>query len=646
MAFKEVVGSEDEFYEYVLKNNPNANIELVKKAYRFTQKAHEGQKRKSGEDYFVHPLGVARILVSLKADTATICTALLHDTVEDTSTSLETVEKEFGEEIRDLVEGVTKIPYDQFETIEQGKAENMRKLLLAMTNDVRVMLTKLADRLHNMRTLSSFRDDKRKRIAKETLEIYAPIAHKLGVWRIKGELEDLSLRYLDFDTYLRIKEQIAEKRDQREKVTQKIVKALREEFEKNNLDVDVYGRAKYFYSIYKKMLDKNKKIDQIYDLLAIRLITKSIEDCYSALETVHNLFEPDLTRLKDYIAHPKSNGYKSLHTTVKYENKLLEVQIRTEEMHHISEEGVASHWRYKGTERDKKFDQKVEWTKQILEWKRKSSNAIDFVETLRVDLFENEIIVFTPKGDPISLPEDATVIDFAFAVHTDVGLKCSKAKVAGKIVPLDHNLKSGDLVEIITANNAKPTRAWLSFAITTKAKSKIRQLLGIDVEHKPKQARKRYAQKIQEQFTFNPSEYLKVEGKHAQIKLSKCCEPQIHDDVKGFYAKDGKISVHKESCVNVATLDGQKEAVLVWNEPEDLNWRKLRIYVSDKPGVLVEVLDLLAKAGVDVRSVTSRAKKTNVMLSVKIDMDSVIDLESILSNILALDDVTDVRAEV
>ncbi|RME78459.1 bifunctional (p)ppGpp synthetase/guanosine-3',5'-bis(diphosphate) 3'-pyrophosphohydrolase [Candidatus Woesearchaeota archaeon] len=646
MAFKEHIGSEQDFYDYVKEHNPHANIDLIKKAYHFASQAHEGQKRSTGEDYFIHPLSVARILAGMRADTATICAALLHDTVEDTSTSLDKVRKEFGDEIATLVEGVTKTPYDKFATKEEGQAEYIRKLLLAMTNDVRVMLIRLADRLHNMRTLSAFRDEKRKRIAKETLEIYAPIAHKLGVWRIKGELEDLSLRYIDFDTYLRIKEQIAEKRDQREKVAQKIVDEIKYAFKKENLEAEIYGRAKYFYSIYKKMLNKKKEIDQIYDLIAIRIITKSIEECYTALQIVHNLYEPDLERLKDYIAHPKPNGYRSIHTTVKYNQKRLEVQIRTEEMHHIAEEGVAAHWRYKGTERDKKFDQKIEWTKQILDWLRKSKNAVDFVETLRVDLFENEIIVLTPKGDPISLPEDASPIDFAFAVHTDVGMKCSKAKVNNKIVPLDYKLKSGDVVEIITSNKATPSRAWLNFVLTTKARSKIRQALGIDAEHNPKQARKRREQKIQESFKVNPAQYLKIEGKQATLKLAKCCEPQIHDDIRGFYAKDGKISVHKESCANIAALEGQKEAKLIWQEPEDLNWRKLRIYVSDRPGVLVEILDLLAKENVDVRSVTSRARKTNVLLTVKIDMDSVKDLNSVLAKISDIEDVQAVKAEV
>ena len=401
----------EEFMELVRQNNPRADMDKIAKAYMFAEKAHEGQKRSSGEAFFAHPSEVARILLTLKADTATICAALLHDTVEDTSTSLGIVRKDFGEEVAGLVEGMTKISGKNFGTKEEYNAENLRKILLATTKDIRIILIKLADRLHNMRTLATFRPDKRKRIAKETLEIYAPIAHKLGMWKTKGELEDLSLRYLDYDTYIRLKEEIAEKRAEREKIASMLVDNIRQSIQKKGIKADVVGRAKYFYSIYKKMKKKQKEFDQIYDLIAIRIIVNTIPECYKALEVVHTLFEPQLERFKDYIQHPKANGYQSIHTSVRYKKKIIEVQIRTKEMHSIAEEGIAAHWKYKGTEKDKAFDRKIMWLKQILEWLRQSKNATEFVETLKIDLFENEMIVLTPKGDPISLPDGATPVD-------------------------------------------------------------------------------------------------------------------------------------------------------------------------------------------------------------------------------------------
>ncbi|MBU2561377.1 MAG: bifunctional (p)ppGpp synthetase/guanosine-3',5'-bis(diphosphate) 3'-pyrophosphohydrolase [Nanoarchaeota archaeon] len=640
MAFESQPITFEEFVGLVRDNNPNADFVKIEKAYRFAEKAHKGQKRAAGEDFFIHPSEVARILIHLKADTATICAALLHDTVEDTSTSLDIVRKEFGSEIADLVEGVTKITGQWFESKEEYKAENLRKILLATTKDMRVIMIRLADRLHNMRTLATFRADKRKRIAQETMEIYAPIAHKFGMWKLKGELEDLSFRYLDYDTYVRLKEKIAEKRAEREKATIHVVDTIRNSLSEKGIDSEVVGRAKYFFSIYKKMIKKQKDFDQIHDLIAIRIVVNTIPECYRSLEVIHTLFEPQLERFKDYIQHPKANGYQSIHTSVKYRNKIVEVQIRTHEMHAIAEEGVAAHWRYKGTEKDKAFDRKIMWLRQILEWLRKSKNATEFVETLKIDLFENEIIVLTPKGDPISLPEGATPVDFAYAVHTSIGNHCSKAKVNDRIEPLDYRLNSGDVVEIVTQNNARPSRNWLNFVVTSKAKSKIRSYLGIEVDHRAKEARK---EEVKEELRMPLQNYIIVEGKKAPIRMSKCCEPRLGDPIVGLYTKEGKITVHKEGCVNIHAVDESKRVRLSWAEPEDQNVRKLRVYVSERPGILADLLNLLATEKVNVKSVNTRVKKKKIMLTFKIESKDNSVVKDIAEKLRKIKDVTDIK---
>ncbi|MBW2972391.1 bifunctional (p)ppGpp synthetase/guanosine-3',5'-bis(diphosphate) 3'-pyrophosphohydrolase [Candidatus Woesearchaeota archaeon] len=640
MAFESKPITFEEFIGLVKEHNPNADLHKLEKAYRFAEEAHKGQKRSSGEDFFIHPSEVARILVHLKADSATICAALLHDTVEDTSTSLATVKKEFGSEIADLVEGVTKISGQRFDTKEEYKAENLRKILLATTKDVRVITIRLADRLHNMRTLATFRPDKRKRIALETMEIYAPIAHKLGMWKIKGELEDLSFRYLDYDTYVRLKERIAEKRVEREKSTAKVVEMIDDALKQQGISSEVVGRAKYFFSIYKKMTKKEKSFDEIYDLIAIRIVVNTIPECYKALEVIHTMFEPLLERFKDYIQHPKANGYQSIHSAVRYKNKIIEVQIRTHEMHAIAEEGVAAHWRYKGTEKDKAFDRKIMWLRQILEWLRKSKNATEFVETLKIDLFENEIIVLTPKGDPISLPEGATAVDFAYAVHTSIGNHCAKAKVNDRVEPLDHRLNSGDVVEIMTSRNSTPSRSWLNFVTTSKAKSKIRSFLGIEVEHRPKELRR---EGEHEELRMPLQNYIRIEGKTAPLRMSKCCDPKLGEPIVGLLTKEGKITVHKSGCVNIHAVDRSKQVGLSWVKPEELKVKKLRVYVSDRPGILADLLNMLATEKVPVKSVNTRVKKKKIMLTFKIDVDGDGRLKDIAEKLQKIKDVSDIK---
>ncbi len=642
MAFQNKTITYEEFLELVRKNNPNANIDLIAKAYKFSERAHKGQRRSSGEEFFEHPVETARILINMRADTVSICAALMHDIVEDTNVSTDKVREEFGEEVATIVEAVTKIKDRQFPSKEEWKAENLRKLLFATTKDVRVVLIKLADRLHNMRTIATFRPEKRKRIAQETLEIYAPIAHKLGLWRIKGELEDLSLRYLDYDTYKILREQIQGTRAQREAITAEIVSNIQSALKEKGIEAEVLGRAKYFYSIYKKMIKKQREFDQIYDLIAIRIIVDSIPECYKVLSVIHSVYEPQLDRFKDYIQHPKANGYQSIHTAVLYEGKMLEVQIRTREMHYIAEYGIAAHWAYKDIEEDSvsNFDRRIIWLRQILDWLHKSKDAKSFVENLKIDLFENEIIVMTPKGDPISLPERATPIDFAYAIHSRLGDQCSKAKVNGSIVTLDYQLHSGDIVEIITQNNAKPSRNWLNFVVTAKARNKIRHALGMIADT---QQRKHKGAKDEEEKT-NILEHIDFVGKPSLLKISKCCEPKVGDPIVGFYTKDGKVTVHKKDCINVHTLDPDKKVDLRWKSKEE-DFRKIKVFVSETPRILAELLKLLSSEKMVVSSVNTRMRKKRVLLSFKVKDAGQEKLDKVAELMKAFPEVEEIRID-
>ncbi|MEM4397835.1 MAG: RelA/SpoT family protein [Candidatus Woesearchaeota archaeon] len=612
-----------------------ADLKLIEKAYNFARKAHEGQKRESGKDYFEHPVSVAKILLEFKPDTDTICAALLHDIIEDTEYTVETLKKEFNEEIAKLVEGETKTEKAIFESAEEYTAENWRKILLATTKDFRIILIKLADRLSNMRTLKYLREDKQKRIAKETLEIYAPIAHKLGLYNLKGELEDLSLRFLEPEIYQYIKNKVNEKRAEREKKAEKIMEMIKKRLNEQKIDyIEVSGRAKYFYSIYKKMILEKKSFEELYDLIAIRIIVKTIPDCYRVLAEIHQLWKPVPGRFKDYIAVPKSNGYQSLHTDVVTPfNTLCEVQIRTLEMHHVARYGVAAHWRYKGTERDKEFDKRIAWLEQVLEWKKNAPS--EFLDSLKVDLFEKEIVVFTPKGDPIILPENSTPVDFAFEVHSKIGESCSKAQVNNKLVPLDYKLKSGDVVYIITNPNAKPSRNWLSFVITNKAKQKIRSLLGLEIERDPKQLR--------EEQKINLVKYLATNEK-GQLKLSKCCNPEFNEPIVAYRMKDGTISVHKEKCPNIHALDKTKKVSVSWNVPKE-QIKTINIYVEDKIGIVEKILNNLKDFKINVLSINLKPHKKTILIALKIKAESQEELKNTMDIIKKIEHVTNVQEE-
>lgn len=466
-----------ELLSKVCEYMPEADIDMITRAYNLCKESHEGQFRNSGEKYYIHPLKVAIILADLNMDDITLTAALLHDVLEDTDVTYETLVSEFGEEVANLVDGVTKLKKLQYKSKQESQAENLRKMVLAMAKDIRVIIIKLADRLHNMRTLEYMNEEKKKEKAIETLEIYAPLAHRLGISRIKWELEDLALRYLDPKGYYDLVEKVNKRRKEREEYIQRIIKELDQSLEEMNISREISGRPKNFYSIYKKMYYQNKNFDQIFDLTAIRVIVDTIKDCYAVLGIVHTMWKPIPGRFKDYIAMPKPNMYQSLHTTViGPEGEIFEVQIRTWDMHKTAEYGIAAHWKYKeGTGKSDNFDQKLTWLRQLMEWQKDLKDPKEFMETLKLDLFTDEVYVFTPKGDVINLPSGSTPIDFAYRVHTAVGNSCIGAKVDGRIVPLDYKLKNGNIVEILTSPNSSPSRDWLKIVKSSQARSKIRQ---------------------------------------------------------------------------------------------------------------------------------------------------------------------------
>ncbi len=460
------------------------DIDLIRRAYALARAAHAGQKRKSGDDYITHPVAVAAILADLGMDASTLAAALLHDVVEDTGVTLEDIHEEFGEEIASLVDGVTKLHIVDHlpRARERENAESLRKMFLAMINDVRVVLIKLADRLHNMRTLQSMPRERQRAIAQETLEIFAPLANRLGIWQLKWELEDLSFRYLNPEKYREIASKLQQKRSERERYVQQVVEILRDALEKAGISAEVYGRPKHIYSIWRKMQRKGVDVDKIYDILAVRVLVRTVPECYQALGVVHQLWTPIPHEFDDYIARPKDNMYQSLHTAVVGPNGYpLEVQIRTYEMHRNAEYGIAAHWRYKepGVKRDLDFENKIAWLRQLIEWRQELTDATEFVDSLKTDVFQDRVYVFTPKGDIIDLPAGATPVDFAYHVHTEVGHRCRGARVNGRIVPLNYQLQSGDQVEIITAKKGGPSRDWLNphlgYVKTARARNKIRQ---------------------------------------------------------------------------------------------------------------------------------------------------------------------------
>jgi len=619
--------------------DPNIDLTLLEKAYEFAKKYHKGQKRASGEKYIQHPLNVAYILAEHKLDITSMTAALLHDVVEDTDATLDQVRNEFGEDVAKLVEGVTKIRKIKEISHEEYHSETIRKVMLASAKDIRVILIKLADRLHNMRTLGPFREEKQKRIARDAMQIYAPIAYKLGINSIKSEIEDLAFGILDAEAYDDIVKNMESTKKERKKQIIKVKSLIEKELKKHRIQAKVTGRSKHFYSIYKKMIKRGKSISEIFDLTALRIITNNVKDCYEVVGIIHNLWTPIPKEFDDYIATPKMNMYQSLHTVVVgADGKALEFQIRTDEMHKVAEDGIAAHWRYKGVYGDREFDQKMSWMKEILEWQKDSKDAKEFMEMLNVDFFEDEIFAFTPRGKVIQLPTGASVIDFAYAVHSDVGDKSIAAKINGHFVPLRTLIKNGDQVEVITSKSQHPSRNWIKFAKTSKARSKIKKFVRTTQNMPIK--RFDIPQEIEkelEEWIIDVDNMVKP-----KIKLSKCCHPLPGDEILGFATRTDKVIVHKADCklakkdkrgtrqkmVNVRWLDSVGSKV------------DLKVVAINRLGIFAEILNTMVSLNTSIKSAKVRSvDDEKIQGSFDVEITSLEDLQKLIERIKRIKDI-------
>ena len=513
-----------ELMKKLRENRPNDDLDLVKRAYEFSQKHHAGQSRASGEPYLVHPLEVGNVLADMKMDSVSIAAGLLHDSVEDTSVTTVEIAQEFGEQVAHIVEGVTKISKIDFSSREEAQAENLRKMMLAMVDDIRVVLIKLADRLHNMRTLEHLDPERQQKIARETLDIYAPIAHRLGMGKIRGELEDLAFQYVDPISYNQVKEAIESRRKEGEAFLAEVQGIIEQKLKENKIQARVEARIKRIFSIWQKLQRQHISVDQIYDMFALRIITQSETDCYAVLGIIHNQWRPVPGRIKDFIAIPRNNFYKSLHTTVISEKgHAFEVQIRTEEMHKMAEEGIAAHWKYKDGPVSARDEQRLAWLRQVVEWQRDIKNSGEFLATLKIDLYPEEVYTFTPKGKIVVLSRDATPVDFAYTVHTEVGNTCVGAKVNGRIVALRYKLRSGDIVEILTQPGHHPSRDWLQFTKSSRARQKIKHWLNVHQRERAIEIGRKLIEKEARKYrismkSLNDAELMKVSNENGLAK--------------------------------------------------------------------------------------------------------------------------------
>ncbi|MHB8846572.1 MAG: RelA/SpoT family protein [Nitrospirota bacterium] len=687
----------EDIVERLQRNNPEADVDLVRRAYIFSAKAHQGQLRLSGESYLIHPLDVAKILSELKLDPATVAAGILHDTIEDTTSTLEEVRSHFGDEVAKLVDGMTKLSRMELQSREEREAQNFRKMIVAMSNDIRVILIKLADRLHNMRTLSFLPPEKQKRTAQETLDIYAPLANRLGIQKFKTELEDLSFRYLHPEEYREIADKVSQKRMERQKYIDELIEIVKRQLAEHGYKGEVKGRPKHFYGIWQKMQKQGISFDDVYDLIAVRIITDSKVNCYAILGLIHSLWTPVPGRFKDFIGVPKSNLYQSLHTTViAPKGERVEFQIRTEEMHRLAEEGIAAHWRYK------------EKSAMSL------TDAKEFMDTVKGDLFPDMVYIFTPKGDVRELPQGSTPVDFAYAVHTDIGHQCVGAKINGKIVPLKHVLHNGDRIEIITQTGHTPSRDWLKFVKTSKARTRIKAWVKTEERRRSILLGKELLEKDLRKHDLNPSKIFKSDDIHRVahelsnntvddmlaaigygkvsahmvanklapdrphveplpkkpvkkpapekkgaggmnisgmdsmlFHLSKCCNPVPGDRVVGFITRGRGISVHTLDCPNVSdlALDRERVVEVSWgNFQPTAHAVKISVKTQDKPGLLANVSSSISAAEANItHAEVTTDKDKQATLNFTIDIKDVEHLNRIIKSISTVDGVLDVR---
>lgn len=683
----------DGFLGWIRANVPYAEGALLRQAFDFAEVAHRGQRRRSGDPFLSHGIEVARILACLRLDPVTIAGGLLHDVVEDTPVTLEDVERSFGREIRNLVDGVTRIGGIAFSSREREQIENYRKMLLSMARDIRVILIKLADRLHNMRTLEYLDPPDRRRIARQTLDVYAPLAHRFGIGMIKWELEDLAFKNLEPEVYREIADRIALSREEREEYIAEVVTPVAEALDEQGIRAEVSGRPKHFFSIYRKMRSQDKGLEEIYDLLAVRVICRTVPDCYHALGVIHTLFTPVHERIKDYVATPKMNMYQSLHTTVIGPRKhVVEFQIRTVEMHQTADYGIAAHWRYKEGGTDRELDEQMQWLRHVLDWQKDLTDPKEFMSFLKLDLFHHEVFVFTPRGELKRMPRGSTPIDFAFEVHTEVGLHTAGAKVNGRMVPLKCELKSGDTVEILVSPSARPSRDWLKIARTSRARSKIRRWLRSEgLEHSVAAGRrllrevlrKRHLpqpspqdlKRLAERQGFEESTHLlasigagdltarqvverlfgrETRGpaavpagetkRHARgvrvagsdsvlVRFANCCQPVPGDPIVGYITRGRGITVHREDCHNTFLISREPERRVdaEW-APTDGDRYPVRIVVrgEDRQSLLADLSKAISDQGTNILSVSISSDASTFNGSLLVEVEGVEHLERVL----------------
>ena len=695
----------------VLQENKYSQKDIaeIERAFEYSNKKHEGQYRVSEEPYIVHPVEVAKILTSLKLDKNTIIAALLHDIIEDTGTPPEEIEEKFSKDVLNLVEGVTKLGKYQFKSKEERQAENFRKMFIAMANDVRVIFLKLADRLHNMRTLSYMAQNKQQRIAQETLDIFAPLANRLGVGKIKAELEDLSLRYLHPDKYFEIAQLVAQKKAERDLTVKLLIDKIGANLKQNGIRAEITGRAKHYYSIYNKMKRLNVAFHNLYDITAVRVIVDTEKECYEVLGVIHSQFKPIPGRFKDYIAMPKSNLYRSLHTSVLGpRSKPLEVQIRTKEMHEVAEFGVAAHWKYKekgSTKAESASDLQFAWMRKLAEMEQESKDAGDYVEKVKIDLFSDQVFAFTPMGDVIDLPLNATPVDFAYRIHSDVGNRITGALVNGRISQLDRKLKNGDIVEVLTNKNSTPKLDWLNFVVTKQAQSRIRQWFKKNNKEEHKQIGKsmleteigktafdeliksgeleqiahsmnflslddlyaavgwgettvnKVTNKISKPAVNNDEiptgrQFKKHKGDIAGLEgmlynIAKCCTPVPGEPIVGVVTRSKGVSVHRIDCNSLENVPDERLLNIKWAN-ENLNRTyiaSIKVDVADKVGMLKDIITELADNNTNITyaNVKSNPSKHVGTIEMGIEIDNIDTLRRVINNLQALPDVYSVK---
>ncbi len=693
------------------QNRSEEELEKIKSAFDFASRLHEGQYRASEEPYVLHPLEVACILADLQADTDTICAALLHDILEDTDTRPEEISESFGKDVLTLVNGVTKLSKYSFSSREERQAENFRKMFLAMADDIRIIFVKLADRLHNMRTLNYMKPEKQKEIAKETLEIFAPLANRLGMGLIKSELEDLSLRYIKPEKYFEIAQLVAQAKSERDQIVQAVIGKIDNSLKNMHIDALITGRAKSYYSIYAKMQREQKSYQDLYDVTAVRVIVDNLKECYEVLGLIHSAFKPIPGRFKDYIAMPKNNMYRSLHTSViGPRGKPLEVQIRTHEMHEVSEYGIAAHWKYKEAGRSSRAsseeDQKFTWLRKLIEFQQDIKDAKEYVDSVKLDLFSDQVFVFTPKGDVIDLPAEATPLDFAYRIHTEVGHRCIGAMVNSKIVTLDTHLNNGDIVEVLTGKKENPRLDWINIVATNQAKSRIRQWFKKNLREEhiaqgkavleqeiskaafEEALREGKLLEIAKQLNYQAEDdlfaalgygeitttkitnKLKVSEMAPQIKISKpsakktnriidglegmlhhiskCCSPVPGEPIIGVVTRSRGVSVHREDCKSLKEIDPERLLPINWNSNHTKKTYVTKIFIEviDRMGVFKDVLGKISDNKTNITDAKIKRKNKNfATIEIGLEIFDIDQLNRIVQAINSISDVISVKRQ-